>query len=186
MATQTAGELIWLDLERQLQDGTDVEAGVWEDLKEASNISTYLPVQAQGVVHRQLESDRAGPYYMLNNPEADTYLKLDPKDFYVWSLMDGTQSVKQLVVAYFSEFGSIAFSRVTDLVAQLRASSFLTDPPSTSIPKSMQRPRGAPLPTGARGLCGRFCRRTSASAASTGSSLDYTTAFSGSSSLSLP
>ena len=129
MATQTAGELIWLDLERQLQDGKDVEAGVWEDLKEASNISTYQPVQAPGVVHRQLESDRAGPYYMLNNPEAGTYLKLDPKDFYVWSLMDGTQSVKQLVVAYFSEFGSIAFSRVTDLVAQLRASSFLTDPP---------------------------------------------------------
>ena len=42
--------------------------------------------------------------------------------------MDGTRSVKQLVVAYFSEYGSIAFSRVTDLVAQFRAANFLTDP----------------------------------------------------------
>ena len=129
MATQTAGELIWEDLERQLQVGREVEAGIWEDLKETSNISTYRPIQAPGVVHRRPESDRDGPYYMLNNPEAGTYLKLDPKDFYVWSLMDGTQPVKELVVAYFSQFGSIAFSRVTNLVAQLRTSSFLTDPP---------------------------------------------------------
>ena len=66
---------------------------------------------------------------MLNNPQAGTYLKLDEKDFYIWSLMDGTRTIKQLVVAFFSEYGSIAFGRVTDLAAQLRAANFLTDPP---------------------------------------------------------
>ena len=65
---------------------------------------------------------------MLNNPQAGTYLKLDEKDFYVWSLMDGTHTIKQLVVAFFSEYGTIAFGRVIDLVAQLRAASFLVDP----------------------------------------------------------
>ena len=66
---------------------------------------------------------------MLNNPARGTYLKLEEKDFFVWSIMDANRTVKDLVVAYFSEFGSIAFGRVTDLVAQLKASGFLSDPP---------------------------------------------------------
>ena len=66
---------------------------------------------------------------MLNNPALGAYLKLEEKDFFVWSLMDGTRTVKDLVVAYFSEYGSTAFGRVSDLVTQLRAGGLLSDPP---------------------------------------------------------
>ena len=129
MSTATPGGVIWEDLDRQLRQEPAGEDGVWANLKETANVSNYHPAQAPGVVYRQLESQREGTYYMLNNPQAGTYLKLDERDFYVWSLMDGTRSIKQLVVAYFSQFGSIAFSRVADLVAQLKADSFLADPP---------------------------------------------------------
>ena len=144
MSATTRGELIWRDLERQLQEaetaveapkegmgesGREAREGVWASLKETANVSNYRPAQAQGVVYRRLESQREGAHYMLNNPQAGTYLKLDERDFYIWSLMDGTRSIKQLVVAYFSEFGSIAFGRITDLVTQLRAARFLADPP---------------------------------------------------------
>ena len=129
MSTATSGDLIFEGLDRQLQQAETGREGVWAHLKETSNISNYQPRQAPGVVYEQLESQRDGTYYMLNNPQAGTYLRLDGRDFYIWSLMDGTQTIKQLVVAYFSEYGSIAFGRVTDLVAQLRAASFLNDAP---------------------------------------------------------
>ena len=77
-----------------------------------------------------MESRRDGTYHMLNNPRAGTYLKLDERDYYLWSLMDGSYSIKDLVVADFTKSGSIAFARVSDLVTQLRAASFLTDKPA--------------------------------------------------------
>ena len=82
---------------------------------------------------------------MLNNPKAGSYLKLDGKDYYTWSLMDGSRSVKDLVVAYFSEFGSISYNRVTNLITQLRAASFLTDPPVDVYGEVIQQSRkGSP------------------------------------------
>ena len=129
MSTASPGELMWQDLDRRIAAQEPTDEGVWTNLKDTSNLSNYVPIQIGGVVHEKLESQRDGVYYMLNNPAAGTYLKLDEKDFYILSLMDGTRTVKQLVVAYFSEFGTIAFGRINDLVAQLRASSFLQDPP---------------------------------------------------------
>ena len=66
---------------------------------------------------------------MLNNPDKGTYLKLDERDFYIWSLMDGSRTIKELVVAYFSQYGSIAYGRVNDLVTQLKGAGLLSDPP---------------------------------------------------------
>ena len=94
---------------------------MWARPKETANVSSFQPIQAPGIVYSQMESQREGTHYVLNNPEAGTYLKLDAKDFYIWSLMDGTRSIKDLVVAYYSEYGSIAFELIADLVAQLRA-----------------------------------------------------------------
>ena len=129
MTTATPGEPIWQGLDSQLQQVEAPEEGVWTSLRETANMSNYQPAQIAGVIHEQIESPRDGTYHMLNNPDAGTYLKLDEKDFYVWSLMDGSRTIKQLVVAYFSEFGSIAFSRVNDLTAQLKAAYMLKDPP---------------------------------------------------------
>ena len=129
MTTAITGEQLWRDLERRLQEDEPEHEGVWTRLKERANVSSFQPMQAPGVVHRRMESQREGTYYVLNNPEAGTYLKLDGKDFYIWSLMDGTRSIKDLVVAYYSEYGSIAFGLIAELVAQLRAARFLTDPP---------------------------------------------------------
>ena len=118
MTTASWGELIWPDLDRQLQEQEDNgRECLWAGLNETASISNYRPGQARGVVHRRLESRREGVYYVLNSPLAGTYLKLDERDFYLWGLMDGSRPVKELVVAYFYEYGSIAFGRVARLVS---------------------------------------------------------------------
>jgi len=100
---------------------------LWERLKEKVDFASSKPQKAGGIVERRLESDREGEYYILKNPRAGTYLKLTDRDFYLWSLMDGTRSVKDLVIAYFSKYNSFAFARVGSLVTQLRNNLFLTD-----------------------------------------------------------
>ena len=100
---------------------------LWERLRERADFASSRPERASGIEISRLESHRTGEYYILKNPHAGTYLKLTSRDFYLWSLMDGTRSVKDLVMAYISKYGS--FPRVISLVDQLRNNFFLTDQP---------------------------------------------------------
>ena len=97
-------------------------------LKEKVDLAQYRPEAASGVVGRQL-TGREGDYYILKNPGPKTYYRLSDRDHFLWQLMDGTQTVKDLVVAYFLQYGSFAFARVATLVEGLKASLFLSERP---------------------------------------------------------
>ncbi len=83
MTTSTPGELIWEDLDRQLEQEEAEHEGALTRLKESANVSNYRPVQVPGAVYERLESHAEGTYYMLNNPALGAYLKLEEKDFFV-------------------------------------------------------------------------------------------------------
>ncbi len=102
--------------------------GLWEWLKEKLDLAQYKPRAAEGVVARQL-TGREGDYYILKNPATKTYYRLSDRDYFLWQRMDGTQSVKDLVVAYFVQYGSFAFARVAGLVEGLKANLFLSERP---------------------------------------------------------
>jgi len=102
--------------------------GLWAWLKEKVDLAQYRPEAASGVVARQL-TGREGEYYILKNPGPKTYYRLSDRDHFLWQLMDGTQTVKDLVVAYFMQYGSFAFARVATLVEGLKASLFLSERP---------------------------------------------------------
>jgi len=102
--------------------------GLWAWLKEKVDLALYKPEVTPGVVASQL-SGREGEYYVLKNPDTKTYYRLSDRDHFLWQRMDGTQTVKDLVVAYFLQYGSFAFARVATLVAGLKASLFLSEQP---------------------------------------------------------
>ena len=102
--------------------------GPWDWLRERLDIAQYRPQAAPGIVCSQLEG-RQGIYYVLKNPETRTYYRLSERDFFLWQRMDGERTVKDLVVAYFMEFGAFAFARVAALTQELKSNHFLTDFP---------------------------------------------------------
>jgi len=68
---------------------------------------------------------------MAKSPQAGTYVRLTERESQLLALMDGTHTVKQIVLADFVAHKSLAFDRVLRLVSLLHAQSFLT---SRSIP----------------------------------------------------
>ncbi len=102
--------------------------GLWGWLRDKLDPAQYAPQAAAGVVAQRL-AGREGEYYVLKNPTSKTYYRLSERDFFLWQRMDGTRTVKDLVVAYFMQFGSFAFARVISLVEGLKANLFLTDRP---------------------------------------------------------
>jgi len=69
------------------------------------------------------------PYYILANRDQAKYLRLAPEEHHLWTLMDGTRTVKDLIYEYFTAFKTLAFDQVVQLVVQLRRSSMLADAP---------------------------------------------------------
>lgn len=119
---------LWENLQQVAGQPDSGRLGLWAWLQERLDLAMYRPQAAPGVVASRLDG-RDGPYYVIKNPEAKTYYQLSDRDYYLWELMDGTRSVKDLVVAYFHQYGAFAFGRVAGLVTGLRSSRFLADQP---------------------------------------------------------
>jgi len=105
-----------------------IESSVWTVLQRA-----LLPIHACPRVVTTLEvapqkMNSGKPYFVLRNTAQNTYLKLEPREYELVALMDGTRTVQQLVVEYFLKSGALAVPRVTGLVQLLATHSFLTEP----------------------------------------------------------
>ncbi|HSN78064.1 MAG TPA: cyclic nucleotide-binding domain-containing protein, partial [Anaerolineae bacterium] len=119
---------LWENLQHAAGQPDAGRTGLWVWLQEKLDLAMYRPQAAPGVVTSRLDG-RDGPYTVIKNPAAKTYYQLSDRDTFLWELMDGTRTVKDLVVAYFGQYGSFAFGRVAGLVTGLRANGFLSDQP---------------------------------------------------------
>ncbi len=117
----------------------------WDALKRA-----LTPIEERPRVVPNVEASRqttraGAPYVVIRNPAANTYLKLDPREYDLLPLMDGTRSVKALVVEFYQRHGVLAVPRITTLVQLLRTHRFLSEPPLDTYARLQQqlRPRDA-------------------------------------------
>jgi CRP-like cAMP-binding protein/Zn-dependent protease len=102
--------------------------GIWDVLRERLNPSLYRPVRSPKVAAVPLTTRHGQAYYILANRAYSKYLQLAPDDHHLWTLMDGTRSIKDLIFEYFTTFGALAFDKVAQLVFRLRFDHMLADP----------------------------------------------------------
>ncbi len=119
---------LWDTLSHVSARAGEAKAGLRAWIAQKVDLAQYRPAAVPDVVTSKL-TGRSGAYYVLKNPEEKTYYRLSDRDYFLWQRMDGTRTVKELVVAYFLEYGSFAFARVATLVAGLKANLFLTEQP---------------------------------------------------------
>lgn len=126
--SQSPANSIWLEAGQAPPAGSPA-GRLWTWLQAQVDAALYRPCAAPGVVARRLHEDGV-TYYVLKNPAQDAYLKLSESDHTVWTWMDGSRTVKDLVIAYFEQFQTLALGRITSLVDELKAAGFLTDRPA--------------------------------------------------------
>ncbi len=103
--------------------------GIWLQIKAMLDFASYKPEAVANIVISEL-TGKDGRYYVIKNPATRTYYRLGERDYFLWQRMDGTQSVKDLVVAYYMEYGAFAFAQVAGLVKGLKGAQFLVDQPA--------------------------------------------------------
>ena len=114
---------------------------IWEQLREVVDPTGYRPKQRDGLVWSRLTTVHGEEYVIIQNPQAATYLRLSVEDFFVFELMDGSLTIRDLVVAYMLKFQRFALARIARLAQELRANQFLVDPPYATFPQLRRRAR---------------------------------------------
>jgi len=103
--------------------------GTQDSLQQPLTLTEYRPVQSPAVTAFPFETRHGEPYYILANRAQAEYLRLAPDEHHLWTMMDGTRTVKDLIFEYFKAFKPLAFDQVAQFVGQLRRHYMLADPP---------------------------------------------------------
>ncbi|MFN2464811.1 MAG: PqqD family peptide modification chaperone [Candidatus Dormibacteria bacterium] len=77
------------------------------------------PVRRSGWALKRAPSAPGRERWVLRNTRTSQYIQLTDRDVFLWNLMDGEHTVRDLVLGYFQEYGQLAMNRVTQLLDQL-------------------------------------------------------------------
>lgn len=105
----------------------DHEGGIWSRLSERLDPATYRPQLRPDVEVKTFKLRWGNDYAMIANPTELLHYQLSVNDVPLLELMDGTRTVREIVVERFQESGDMELDGVADLVRELRTGNFLTD-----------------------------------------------------------
>jgi len=111
-ATQGRPGGLWATLEQATEREREAGSDLWESLRDRLDFSKAKTRRLAGTEVAHHRTARGEEYYVLRNPEANTYLKLTPQDYFLWELLDGEHSVRDLAVAYVVRYGTLPFQRL--------------------------------------------------------------------------
>ena len=100
-------------------------ANVWTQPK-IRDMRGYKPIRSLGWALKKLETAQGEQYYILKNLREGTYLRLNEQQAYQWNLMDGSQSVQDIVVSCFLTFQTLSIDSLMGFLDQLQSKGFLT------------------------------------------------------------
>jgi hypothetical protein len=112
------------DLEANDEVGTN-GADVWERIAHLVDASELRPKLADDIEIRVFEQRWGEGYVMIANPRDLLHYRLAASDLPLLHMMDGTRTVKEIVIERFEESGEIELTAVIDLVRSLYQGNFL-------------------------------------------------------------
>jgi hypothetical protein len=115
---------LWSTLSDRLpEQPPEGEGGFWDDLAEKVDPAEYRPKLAPDVEVKQFSLRWGNDYAVAANPRDLLHYRLEPGEVELLALMDGSRTVREIVVERFRESGDLELSGVIDLVRQLWATS---------------------------------------------------------------
>lgn len=101
------------------------------------------PLRVENVIVDRLPTDDVSTSYVLKDTVRFRYFKLSEQGAFLWSLMDGTHTVRDISVAFYQRFGQLGFSAVLKCMVDLHAAGFvqIQNPAPKQVDRSARRSR---------------------------------------------
>jgi CRP-like cAMP-binding protein/Zn-dependent protease len=99
--------------------------GLWRRVRDRVDPARFRPHLAPDVELKQFRLRWGNDYAMIRNPRDLIHYRLEPEEVELVRLMDGTRTVKELVVNRFRVSGELELDGVVELVRELQQGGFL-------------------------------------------------------------
>ena len=127
MRTAPARPGIWGSLEREIEvrPGPGADGKLWDTLSDRVDITQLRPKLADDIEVKEFRLKWGNDYVIVGNPRDLIHYRFDLEDAPLLKLMDGTRTVKEIVLERFRESGDLELAGVADMVRQLYEGNFL-------------------------------------------------------------
>lgn len=115
---------IWASIDTGLNEAAETSS-IYDILSDAFDMSLYYPRRIGAVSVAHFARSGGQDYHVLKNNTQAGYVRLDESGYFLWQLMDGTRSVKDLMVAYFEEFKRLDRDGLLGLIRRLQRERML-------------------------------------------------------------
>jgi CRP-like cAMP-binding protein len=99
--------------------------GLWRRLRERVDPARFRPQLAPDVELKEFRLRWGNDYAMIRNPRDLIHYRLEPEEVELVRHMDGTRTVKEIVVDRFRGSGELDLDGVVELIRELRQGGFL-------------------------------------------------------------
>jgi len=130
---------LWQKLgERVEETPGEAALNLWEILGAKVDFAKYKPKRIN--IYELIEGRTAQGqvYYMVRNPAAGTYLQFGEQELFLWNLMDGEHSVRDMSIAFLVKYGALPIELIINMLATLQTKSFLEKKPVNLYQKATQ------------------------------------------------
>jgi putative peptide zinc metalloprotease protein len=128
------GRGLWDALAEEIDAApTSARTNLWASLEDRLDFSRRKPCRAPQVEVAHQVAASGAEYYILHNTQANTYLKIDDQDYFLWQHLDGEHTVRDLAVAYFAVYKSFPLDRLVRLLDELKAKRLLDEKPIDAL-----------------------------------------------------
>ena len=115
---------------------------MWKLAEERLNLAKYRPIRITDAELAEVTSGTGAKRFMLRNPDNDKYVTLGEEELFLWNLMDGQNTVKDLILEYFSKYNSMGQEVLLSLLGFLKSNGFLRQKPAPVLQSLMMRLQG--------------------------------------------
>jgi putative peptide zinc metalloprotease protein len=130
---------LWEKLGERVEEAPGEAAlDLWEILGAKVDFAKYRPQRISNYELTEGQTAQGRVYYMLKNPDAGTYLQLGEQELFLWNMMDGEHSVRDMSIAFLLKYGALPIELIINMLAMLQSKSFLEKKPVNLYQKAAQ------------------------------------------------
>ncbi|MBM3134234.1 MAG: hypothetical protein FJZ89_02895 [Chloroflexi bacterium] len=130
---------LWEKLGEKIEEAPGEPAlNLWAILGAKVDFAKYKPKRISNYELTEGKTAQGQVYYMLKNPAAGTYLQLGAQELFLWNMMDGEHSVKDMSIAFLLKYGALPIDLIINMLAALQNKAFLERRPVNLYQKTAQ------------------------------------------------